>query len=63
VDQLLSLFLILNDKSVKVSSTSDLEFSLAGSVLLYGSRLDVLSAGVFEEELDILKFFSHCYFS
>lgn len=62
VDQLLSSLLVLDDQSVKLLRSSDLELglsrtgSLGTTVLLDGSGGDVLSSGKFEELLDVGEF-------
>lgn len=62
MNQLLSLFLVLDDQSVKLLRRSNLELglsrtgSLSTTVLLDGSGGDVLSSGKFEELLDVGEF-------
>lgn len=56
MDQLLGLFLILDNQSVQVSCTSHLELGRS-RVLLDSGRLDVGSSSKLEEEFDVLDFF------
>jgi len=62
VDQLLGLLLVLDNQSIQISGSSNLEFGLRSTVLLDGGRLDVLSAGQFQKFLDVLDFLGHCVY-
>lgn len=56
VDQLFSLFLVIDNKGVEILGRSDLELGVV-SVLLDGDSLGVFLAGKVKELLDILNFF------
>lgn len=68
MNQLLGLTGVVDNQSVQVLRTSDLEFGLSKGLTslvqllvdLNGSRLNVSSSGQFQEFLDVGDFSSHC---